>query len=204
VRGVAADVSDPQGMRDLVAGLGEVDVLVNDVGVFDVGVFEEATDDIWRSYLDVNLMSGVRLSRNVLPGMLSRGWGRVIFISSESGIDVPADMVPYGVTKAAVLALGNGLAKPTRGTAVTVNTVVGGPTWSNGVERAVQRVALQHSASVDDLRSAVMAGRPTSLLQRFIEPHEIAHLVTYLASPRSAAVNGAALRVDGGVLPTTT
>lgn len=204
VSGIAADVADPADVRRLVAALGAVDVLVNNVGIFDVEAFEDATDETWHRYLDVNLMSGVRLSRHSLPGMLARGWGRIIFVSSESGVDVPADMVPYGVTKAAMLALSNGLAKRTRGTAVTVNTILGGPTWSDGVEHTVDGIAAQQGVAVDDLKAAVVASRPTSLLRRFIEPDEIAHLAAYLASPLSSATNGAALRAEGGVLATCT
>ena len=147
-------------------------------------------------------MSGVRLSRHVLDRMLASGWGRILFISSESGVNVPADMTHYGVTKAAMLALGNGLAKLTRGTAVTVNTVLGGPTFSDGVARTVTRIADEQGLAVDDLKAAIVGGNPTSLVQRFIEPDEIAHLATYLASPLASATNGAAVRADGGVLTT--
>lgn len=191
-------------MRRLVAALGEVDVLVNNVGIFDVAVFGDVTDEMLHRYIEVNLMSAVRLSRHVLPGMLTRGWGRTIFVSTESGVDVPADMVPYSVTKAGIIALINGLAKRTRGTAVTSNTILGGPTWSDGVRGAVESIAADRGMAVEQLRAAIIAGRPTSLLQRFIEPDEIAHLAAYLASPLSAATNGAALRADGGVLTTCT
>ena len=204
VTGLAADVLEPDDVRHLVTALGEVDVLVNNVGVFGVEQFQDATDETWHRYLEVNLMSGVRLSRHALSGMLTRRRGRIIFVSSESGVDVPADMVPYGVTKAAVLALSNGLAKLTHGTAITINTILGGPTWSDGVERAVEGIAAQQGMTVDDLKAALVAARPTSLLQRFIEPDEIAHLAVYLASPLSGAINGAALRADGGVLTTLT
>lgn len=145
-------------------------------------------------------MSGVRLSRHVLGGMLERKRGRIIFIGSESGVNIPADMLHYGVTKAAMLALSNGLAKLTRGTEVTVNTVLGGPTYSDGVARTVAGIAASQSMAVDDLKAAIIGGNRTSLLERFIEPAEIAHLVLYLASPLSSATNGAALRADGGVL----
>lgn len=191
-------------MRRLVAALGEVDVLVNNVGIFDVAVFEDVTDEMWHRYIEVNLMSAVRLSRHVLPGMLTRGWGRTIFVSTESGVDVPAELVPCSVTKAGIIALSNGLAKRTRGTAVTSNTILGGPTWSDGVRGAVESIAADRGMAVEQLRAAIIAGRPTSLLQRFIEPDEIAHLAAYLASPLSAATNGAALRADGGVLTTCT
>jgi NAD(P)-dependent dehydrogenase (short-subunit alcohol dehydrogenase family) len=202
VSGAAADVADPAQVRRLLEPLGEVDVLVNNVGVFGVGAFEDVADEEWQRYVDVNVMSGVRLSRHVLPGMLARGWGRILFISSESGVDVPGDMLPYGVSKAAALALANGLAKLTRGTGVTVNTILGGPTYSDGVARAVEEISRAQGVPVDEMKRAIAAGNATSLLQRFIDPAEIASLATYLASPVSSATNGAALRADGGVLTT--
>ena len=204
VSALVADFGDPSSVRRLLDELGEVDILVNNVGVFELAAFDTVTDDDWQHYLDVNLMSGVRLSRHALPGMLSRGWGRVIFVGTESGVDVPADMVHYGVTKAGMLALGNGLAKLTRGTDVTVNTILGGPTFSDGVAATVTQIATAQGMAPDDLKAAIAAGNPTSLLQRFIEPREIADLALYLASPRSSATNGAALRADGGVLTTLT
>lgn len=202
VSGIAADVADAAQVEALLDRLGEVDVLVNNAGVFDVARFEEATDADWQRYLDVNLMSGVRLARRLLGPMLARGTGRVLFVSSESGVDVPADMVPYGVTKAAALALANGLAKLTRGTGVTVNTILGGPTWSDGVAQTVTGIARAQGVPADALKDTLAAARTTSLLQRFIEPEEIARLAVYLASPLSSATNGAAVRADGGVLTT--
>lgn len=145
-------------------------------------------------------MSAVRLSRQLLPGMLERGWGRIVMVSSESGVDVPADMVHYGVTKAAMLALSNGLAKLTRGTEVTVNTILGGPTYSDGVASAVRHVAELQGLSEQDMKAAIAATNTTSLVQRFLEPAELSSLITYLASPLASATNGAALRADGGRL----
>lgn len=200
VSGIAADFAEPEQVADLLASLGEVDVLVNNVGLFDRARFEEIADEEWQRYLDVNLMSGVRLSRHVLPGMLARTWGRIVLVSSESGVNVPADMLHYGVTKAGVLALGNGLAKLTRGTDVTVNTILGGPTYSDGVAGILEQVAAAQGMAADDLKAAVIAENRTSLLERFIDPGEIANLAAYLASPLSSATNGAALRADGGVL----
>lgn len=204
VAGIAADFADPDQVRSLVGSLGEVDILVNNVGVFEVNAFDQISDDDWQRFVDVNLMSGVRLSRHALPAMLARGWGRIIFISSESGVSVPADMTHYGVTKAGMLALSNGLAKLTRGTSVTVNTIVGGPAYSEGVAEAIAQIAQVQGVPADQLKSAIAAGNATSLLQRFIEPEEIAHLAVYLSSPLSSATNGAALRADGGVLTTLT
>lgn len=200
VSGIAADLSDAGAVSDLLGALGEVDVLVNNTGVFDVVAFEEIDDAEWTRYFETNVMSAVRLSRALLPAMLAKGWGRVILIGTESAVDVPAGMIHYGATKAAALALANGLAKLTHGTGVTVNTVLGGPTYSDGVARQVERIAAANAMAVDELKGSLI--RDTSLLQRFIEPEEIAHLVTYLASPLSSATNGAALRADGGVLPT--
>lgn len=200
VSGVAGDVSDDDQVRRLLEGVGDVDVLVNNVGVFELRAFTTTTDEDWRRVLDVNLMSAVRLSRQLLPGMLERGWGRIVMVSSESGVDVPSDMIGYGVSKAAMLALGNGLAKLTRGTEVTVNTILGGPTYSDGVASAVRSVAELQGLAEEDMKAAIAAGNTTSLVQRFLEPAELASLVAYLASPLSSAVTGAALRADGGRL----
>lgn len=201
VAGIAADFADDDQVDDLLAALGDVDVLVNNVGRFDVAPLEAITDDDWRRCFDVNVLSGVRLSRRLLPPMVARGWGRVVFIASESGVDVPADMLHYGATKAAALAFANGLAKRTRGTGVTVNSILGGPTWSDGVAVAVEGLAAAQGLPVDVMKAAI-AGRRPGLLERFIEPDEIANLVVYLASTASSATNGAALRAEGGVLPT--
>lgn len=198
VAGIAADLGDAGQVRSLLDRVGEVDVLVNNVGAFGVEPFLDVTDEAWAHYVEVNLMSGVRLSRGLLGGMLERGWGRIVFVGTESAVDVPGDMVHYGATKAASLALANGLAKLTRGTGVTVNTVLGGPTWSDGVRRAVEGIAAAQGIAADDLRAGLV--RPTSLVERFLEPAEVAALVTYLASPLASATNGAALRADGGVL----
>lgn len=200
VSGIAADFSDTAQVRGLLASLGEVDILVNNVGLFEVAPFGDLLDDTWRRYFEVNVMSGVRLSRQLLPGMLARNRGRIIFVGSESGVNIPADMVHYGVTKAAMLALGNGLAKLTRGTEVTVNTILGGPTYSDGVAQAVDRISRAQSLASDELKAAIIGGNRTTLLERFIEPIEIANLALYLASPISSATNGAAVRADGGVL----
>lgn len=200
VSGVAADLAIPREVERLLADLGSIDILVNNVGLFDVRPFAELTDEDWAGFFGANVMTGVRLSRALLPQMLDAGWGRVIFIGSESGVNIPADMIHYGVTKAAMLALGNGLAKLTRGTGVTVNTVVGGPTYSDGVARAVEQIASAQQLAPEVMRAAIIGENRTSLLERFIEPGEIADLVAYLASPLSSATNGAAIRADGGVL----
>jgi NAD(P)-dependent dehydrogenase (short-subunit alcohol dehydrogenase family) len=202
VAGIAADFSDAAQVQRLLALLGGVDILINNVGLFELRPFAEIADDDWSRYFDVNLMSGVRLSRALLPGMLEAGWGRIIFMGSESGVNIPADMTHYGVTKAGMLALSNGLAKLTRGTGVTVNTILGGPTYSAGVASTVLNIAEAQGLSTEDLKAAIISQNQTSLLERFIEPDEIANLAVYLSSPLSSATNGAALRADGGVLTT--
>lgn len=198
--GIVVDFADAAQVDRSLRRLGDVDILVNNVGLFGLAEFESITDDEWVRYLEVNLMSGVRLSRHVLPGMLRRGSGRIIFVSSESGVNVPADMVHYGVTKAAMIALGNGLAKRTRGTAVTVNTVLGGPTYSDGVAHTVEAIAAAQSTPVEAMKATIIGQNKTTLLERFLRPNEIAALITYLASPLASATNGAAIRADGGVL----
>lgn len=203
VSGIAADFEDAAQVDSLAGSMGETDILVNNVGLFDLMPFADISDSDWQRYFELNVMSGVRLSRQALSGMLARKWGRIIFIGSESGVNVPADMVHYGVTKAAMIALSNGLAKLTRGTEVTVNTILGGPTYSDGVAETVGQIAEAQGMAADDLKGAIIAGNATSLLQRFIEPAEIANLAVYLASPVSSATNGAALRADGGVLTGT-
>lgn len=200
VDGLAVDFADGAAVRDAASRLEGVDILVNNVGLFGLMPFADITDESWSEYLEVNLMSGVRLSRHVLAGMLARGRGRIIFVSSESGVNVPSDMIHYGVTKAAVVALANGLAKLTKGTGVTVNTILGGPTYSEGVAGAVSQVAAARGLDSADVKAAIIGANQTSLIQRFIEPREIASLAVYLASPLSAATNGAAVRADGGVL----
>jgi NAD(P)-dependent dehydrogenase (short-subunit alcohol dehydrogenase family) len=202
VSGIVADFERPTEVRQLLDELGEVDILVNNVGLFGLAPFAGISDEDWQRYFDVNVMSGVRLSRHALGGMLAKNWGRIIFVGSESGVNIPADMVHYGMTKAGMLAVSNGLAKLTRGTNVTVNTVLGGPTYSDGVAGTVERIATAQGVPTQDLKAAIIAGNQTSLLQRFIEPAEIANLVLYLASPLSSATNGAAVRADGGVLTT--
>lgn len=200
VSGIAADFGDPGAVTRLLGSLDAVAVLVNNVGLFGLAAFESIADEDWSRYFEVNVMSGVRLSRHLLGGMLERGWGRIVFIGSESGVNVPADMVHYGVTKAAVIALANGLAKQTRGTSVTINTVLGGPTYSDGVATTVEAIAEAQALPVEAMQAAIIAQNRTSLLERFIDPAEIAALVTFLASPLSSATNGAAIRADGGVL----
>jgi NAD(P)-dependent dehydrogenase (short-subunit alcohol dehydrogenase family) len=201
VRGAAADLSTAAGARALVAAVPDVDVLVNNAGVFAPRPFVEITDDEWSAMLETNVLSGVRLARHHLPRMLARGWGRIIFVSSESGVQIPAEMIHYGVSKTAQIAVARGLAETTTGTRVTVNSVLPGPTASEGVERFVGDLAAQQGvdrAAVE--REFFRSARPTSLLQRFATPEEVASMIVYTASEAASATNGAALRCDGGVV----
>ncbi|WP_291688706.1 SDR family oxidoreductase [Bradyrhizobium sp.] len=203
VRGVAADVSTAEGCNALVAALPEVDILINNAGIFEPKGFLDIPDEDWSRFFDVNVMSGVRLSRAYLPAMLKRNWGRIVFISSESALNIPKEMIHYGTTKTAQLAVSRGLAEMTRGTAVTVNSVLPGPTMSEGVEAFVKDLARQNGQSVEEAASQfVKQFRPTSLLQRFATVEEIANMVVYVASRESSATNGAALRAEGGIVQT--
>jgi NAD(P)-dependent dehydrogenase (short-subunit alcohol dehydrogenase family) len=203
VRGVAADVSTAAGCNALVAALPEVDILINNAGIFEAKGFFDIPDEDWIRFFEVNMMSGVRLSRAYMPGMLKRNWGRIIFISSESALNIPKEMIHYGVTKTAQLALSRGLAEMTRGTAVTVNSVLPGPTMSEGVETFVKDLAKQNGQSQEEAASQfVRQFRPTSLLQRFASVDEIANMVVYISSKEASATNGAALRAEGGIVQT--
>ena len=203
IRGVAADVSTEAGCQALVSAMPDVDILVNNAGIFEPKDFFETPDEDWSRFFEVNVMSGVRLSRAYMQGMLKRNWGRIIFISSESALNIPKEMIHYGMTKTAQLAISRGLAEITRGTAVTVNSVLPGPTMSEGVETFVRDLAKQNGQSVEDAASQfVKQFRPTSLLQRFATVEEIANMVIYVASKESSATNGAALRAEGGIVQT--
>jgi NAD(P)-dependent dehydrogenase (short-subunit alcohol dehydrogenase family) len=203
LRGVAADVSTAAGCQTLVAALPDVDILINNAGIFEPKGFFEIPDEDWSRFFEVNVMSGVRLSRAYLPGMLKRNWGRIVFISSESALNIPKEMIHYGMTKTAQLAVSRGLAEMTRGSAVTVNSVLPGPTMSEGVETFVKGLAKQNGQSVDEAASVfIRQFRPTSLLQRFASVEEIANLVVYVASKQASATNGAALRAEGGIVQT--
>jgi len=187
----------------LIEAVPDVDILVNNLGIYESKPFAEITDEDWRRFFEINVLSGARLSRHYFPGMLTRDWGRVIFIASESGVMVPPDMIHYGMTKTAQLAISRGLAALTKGTRVTVNTVLPGTTRSDGIIDFLKSVASDPNATPEAIEAEFFArDRPTSLIQRMIEPQEIASLVAYVASPLSAATNGAALRADGGITPT--
>lgn len=200
-RGMAADAGTAQGCQLLVEANPHIDILVNNLGIFDPKPFEEIPDLQWHHFFETNVMSGVRLSRAYLSSMKQRNKGRIVFISSESGICPPAEMVHYGMTKSAQLSIARGLAETCAGTAVTVNSVLPGPTLTEGARTFFDTLARQQNISFEVAAKAFFKNsRPTSLLQRFITPEEVANMVTYVCSPQSAATNGAALRVDGGVV----
>lgn len=201
LQGVVADLGTQAGVSELLEQVPFVDILVNNLGIYGIKAFEEISDDEWMKFLEVNVISGVRLSRHYLPLMLKKNWGRIIFISSESGINIPAEMIHYGVTKTAQLALARGLAETTVGTNVTVNSVLPGPTRSEGVENFIQRLAKDQSITPEQVeKEFIEKTRPSSLIKRIATPEEVAALVAFVASPLSSATNGAALRVDGGVV----
>ncbi|MCA1512249.1 SDR family oxidoreductase [Bradyrhizobium sp. NBAIM01] len=203
VRGIAADVSTAAGCKALVAALPEVDILINNAGIFEPKDFFDIPDEDWSRFFEVNVMSGVRLSRAYMKGMLKRKWGRIVFISSESGLNIPVEMIHYGMTKTAQLSVARGLAQLTAGTGVTVNSVLPGPTMSEGVETFVKDLARQNGQSVDEAAANfVKQHRPSSLLQRFASVDEIANMVVYVASKEASATNGAALRAEGGIVNT--
>jgi len=199
----AGDLSDAGQAAELARKYPDVDILVNNLGIFEPKPFEQIPDEDWKRFFDVNVLSGVRLARAFLPGMKRRDWGRIIFISSESGYHIPAEMIHYGMTKAAQIAVARGLAERTAGTAVTVNTILPGPTRSRGVGDFVGEMAAAAGKTAAEVEQEFFqTARPTSLLKRFATPEEVASLVTYVASPLSSATNGAALRVDGGTIKT--
>ena len=203
VRGVAADVSTAAGCETLAEVLPDVDILINNAGIFEPKGFFEIPDEDWSRFFEVNVMSGVRLSRAYMPGMLKRNWGRIVFISSESALNIPKEMIHYGMTKTAQVSVSRGLAEMTRGTAVTVNSVLPGPTMSEGVETFVRDLAKQNGQSVDEAASNfVKQHRPTSLMQRFASVEEIANMVVYISSKEASVTNGAALRAEGGIIQT--
>lgn len=201
VDGFAGDLSDSAVAEALASAFPDVDILINNLGIFDPRPFEEIPDDEWRRFFDVNVLSGVRLARLYLARMRRVDWGRIIFISSESAIHIPAEMVHYGMTKTAQIAVARGIAESVAGTGITVNSVLPGPTRSRGVGDFVAAMASQEGKSVAEIETAFFANiRPSSLIKRFATPEEVASLVAYVASPLASATTGAALRVDGGVV----
>jgi NAD(P)-dependent dehydrogenase (short-subunit alcohol dehydrogenase family) len=196
--GVAADVTTDEGTAELLTQVPAVDILVNNLGIFEAVPAQEITDEQWRRYFDVNVLTAVRLIRSYLPGMVSGGWGRALQIASDSALVTPAEMIHYGVSKTALLAVTRGFAKEAAGTGVTVNSVIAGPTHTAGVEDFVYQLVDRSLPWDEAQREFMRVHRPQSLLQRLIEPEEIANMVVYLASPLASATTGGALRVDGG------
>ncbi len=201
VDGIVADFSSSAGAEAVIAKLPAVDVLVNNVGIFEPKRFAEIPDTDWYRFFEVNVMSGVRLARHYLAGMLKKNWGRILFISSESALQIPPEMVHYGMTKTAQLAVARGIAESVAGTGVTVNSILPGPTESEGVSGYVEAMAKQQKKSKQAIEKEFFEHvRPSSLLKRFATVDEVAAMVTYVAGELSSATNGAALRVDGGVV----
>lgn len=203
VEGIAADFAKVEEVNALLKKLPEVDILVNNIGIYGDRPFETTDDEQWFSDFEINVMSGVRLSRHYAPIMKANDWGRIIFISSESAINIPEGMILYGVTKTAFLALSRGLAKLLKGTNVTVNSVLPGATNAEGIKEAFGNMAKENKVSLEEFQKEFLKeNRPSSIIQRFSEPTEIANMVVYVASPLSSSTTGAALRVDGGIVET--
>lgn len=201
VLGFAGDLGSAEGCAALVASHPACDILVNNVGIYGLQDFFETPDDVWQRYYDVNIMSGVRLSRAYLPAMEKRGWGRVVFLSSESAFNIPSDMIHYGMTKTAVTSIARGLAKRMAGTGVTVNSVLPGPTVTEGLEEVFATDPQYTGLSLDEAgRKFVMTARPSSVLQRPATVEEVANMIVYACSPQASATSGASLRVEGGVV----
>jgi NAD(P)-dependent dehydrogenase (short-subunit alcohol dehydrogenase family) len=203
VQGIAADLGSADGCAQLTAQLPEVDVLVNNLGIFEPKAFEQIPDEDWLRFFEVNVLSGIRLSRHYVAGMRARDWGRIVFVSSESGLNIPTEMIHYGMTKTAQLAVARGLAETLTRTGVTVNCVLPGPTASEGVGEFVTRMAAERGVDAATMEREFFAtARPSSVLQRFASPDEVASLIAYVCSARASATTGAALRVDGGLVRT--
>lgn len=203
VQSAIADFSKPEEISQLLTQVPDVDILINNVGIFEPKEFINIPDEDWLHFFEVNVLSGIRLSRHYFPKMLKANWGRIIFISSESAIHIPEEMIHYGMTKTAQLAVSRGLAELTKGTNVTVNSVLPGPTKSEGVGNFIVDLARNKNITPEQAETSFFeTARPTSLIRRFASTDEIANLVTYLSSPLSSATNGAALRADGGLVKT--
>jgi NAD(P)-dependent dehydrogenase (short-subunit alcohol dehydrogenase family) len=199
--GIAADLATADGVAAFTARARDADILVNNLGIFEPKPFDAITDADWSRFFETNVMSGIRLSRHYLPGMVSRGWGRIVFISSESGLNIPVEMVHYGMTKTAQLAIARGIAESVAGTGVTVNSVLPGPTRSDGVVAFFARLAKEQGLPAEEMeREFIARNRPTSLIKRLASAEEVANMVVYVCSSQASATTGAALRVDGGVV----
>lgn len=202
LRGVAADLGTAEGVAALIEQVPDADVLVNNVAIYERRDFFAITDAEWQRLFDINVMSGVRASRHYLQGMLERDWGRIVFIASDTALQSPAGMIHYGMTKAANMNIARGIAELTRGTHVTCNSVLPGPTDTRGFQQMMDAMARQQNQSSEQLRQDFMRHHPSSLIQRLVTPEEVAGMVAYVCSPAASATNGAPLRVEGGILPT--
>jgi NAD(P)-dependent dehydrogenase (short-subunit alcohol dehydrogenase family) len=203
VRAILGDAATAEGVDAIIAAAPDVDILVNNLGIYEAKPFPEISDADWSRFFETNVMSGVRLSRHYFPKMLAKDWGRIIFIASESGLLTPGEMIHYGMTKTAQLAIARGLAEQTRGTGVTVNSVLPGPTRSEGIVEFIRSVVSNKDASEAEREVEFFEKfRPLSLIRRLIEADEIGAITTYLASPLAAVTNGAAIRAEGGIIPT--
>ena len=201
VHGLSGDIANKGDIDQIISSLPDVDILINNVAIFEPKAFRDITDEDWLKFYEVNVLSGVRLSRAYFDQMVQKNWGRIIFISSESAIQIPEEMIHYGMTKTAQIAIARGLAELSKGTHVTVNSVLPGPTRSEGVGGFIDKLAAEKKLTAEEMEKEFFTSmRGTSLLQRFINTDEIANLVTYVASPLSSATNGALLRADGGVI----
>ncbi len=197
----AADIGKKEGINKLIEEVPEIDILVNNAGIYDAKPFLDISDEEWLQMFDVNVMSGVRLSRHYLQSMLKNNWGRIIFISSESGVQIPSEMVHYGMSKTAQLAVARGIAENLVGTGITVNSVLPGPTRSEGVNQFINSLGKSQQKTAEQIEQEFFATmRPSSLIKRFATPEEIANAVTYLSSPLASATHGASVRVDGGII----
>jgi NAD(P)-dependent dehydrogenase (short-subunit alcohol dehydrogenase family) len=199
VTGIAADVSNASGCAKLTEALPAVDILVNNMGIFEPKPFDQISDEDWMRFFEANVMSGVRLSRHYLPGMRQKNWGRILFVSSESAVQIPAEMIHYGMTKTAQVAVARGIAETVAGTGITVNSVLAGPTLSEGVEKFVEQMGGAGGTAAFE-KEFFQKVRPSSLLKRFATIDEVAYMITFLSSPLASATTGAAVRVDGGVV----
>ncbi len=201
VNGVAADFSKVEEVNKLIEEISEVDILINNAGIFEPKAFAEIPDEDWFRFFEINVMSGIRLARHFFPKMLAKNWGRIIFISSESGVFIPDEMIHYGMTKTAQIAVSRGLAELTKGTEVTVNTILPGPTKSRGVGAFIEDIAKSNNSTTKEVEEDFFNNmRPTSLIQRFASVEEVADTTVYFSSPLASATNGAAIRVEGGLV----
>lgn len=201
IKGIAADLESEAGCNKLISEMKHIDILINNLGIFEPKDFTEITNEEWLHMFNVNVMSGVRLSQHYLPKMLEKNWGRIIFISSESALQIPKEMIHYGMTKTAQISISRGIAELTKGTNVTSNSIIVGPSKSEGVLKFMQDLAVQDNKTFEEVEKFFFDEvRPTSLIQRFSDVDEIANMIVYISSANSSATNGALLRVDGGVV----